>query len=157
MEHLETEVCIVGAGYAGLTAGLRLKQVGRDALVLEARDRVGGRVYTEHLLDGTWLDFGGTWFGPGQDRAYALAEEMGVGTYPTWNEGDKTTCSSPTTASCTATRARSRKWTSSRSLTSDSPSGSWRSCRRKCRCKHTGRPSARGSGTPRRSVPGSTP
>ncbi|MDX6381747.1 MAG: monoamine oxidase, partial [Rubrobacteraceae bacterium] len=88
MEHLETEVCIVGAGYAGLTAALRLKQAGRDALVLEARDRIGGRVYTEHLPDGTWLDFGGTWFGPGQDRAYALAEEMGVGTYPTWNEGD---------------------------------------------------------------------
>jgi monoamine oxidase len=57
-------------------------------VVLEARDRIGGRVYTEHLPDGTWLDFGGTWFGPGQDRAYALAEEMGVGTYPTWYEGD---------------------------------------------------------------------
>jgi monoamine oxidase len=42
-------------------------------VVLEARDRVGGRVRTETLADGTWLDLGGTWFGPGQDFSYALA------------------------------------------------------------------------------------
>jgi monoamine oxidase len=88
MAHFDTEYCIVGAGYAGLTAALRLTQAGRQVLVLEARHRVGGRVHTEYLPDGAHLDFGGTWFGPGQDRAYALAAEMGVGTYPTWDEGD---------------------------------------------------------------------
>jgi monoamine oxidase len=88
MQARETDVVVVGAGYAGLTAALRLTQAGRSVVVLEARDRVGGRVYTETLPDGTWLDFGGTWIGPGQDYAYALAQEMGVGTYPTYNTGE---------------------------------------------------------------------
>lgn len=45
-------------------------------MVLEARNRVGGRTWTEYLPDGTHIDRGGAWFGAGQDRAYALAEEM---------------------------------------------------------------------------------
>lgn len=88
MQTLQTDFVIVGAGFAGLTAALRLTQAGRSVVVLEARDRVGGRVYTETLPDGSWLDFGGTWFGPGQDHAYALAREMGVPTYPTYVAGD---------------------------------------------------------------------
>lgn len=83
----EADFVVVGAGFAGLTAALRLSKHG-SVIVLEARDRVGGRVYTGHLPDGAWLDFGGTWFGPGQEYSYALAEEMGVGTYPTYTKGD---------------------------------------------------------------------
>ena len=56
--------------------------------MLEARDRVGGRVWTEHLDDGTEVDLGDTWIGAGHDRLYALAEELGVGTYPTYDEGE---------------------------------------------------------------------
>ena len=87
-ETLEADVCVVGAGYAGLTAALRVVQAGRSVVVLEARDRVGGRVWTDHLADGTPIDRGGAWLGPGQDRLYALAAEMGVGTYPTFVDGD---------------------------------------------------------------------
>ena len=57
---------------------------GRSVVVLEARRRVGGRVWTDHLADGTPIDRGGAWLGPGQDRLYALAAEMGVATYPTF-------------------------------------------------------------------------
>ena len=85
---LDADVCIVGAGYAGLTAALRLVQAGRSVVVLEARDRVGGRVWTDRLADGTPIDRGGAWLGPGQDRLYALAAELGVGTYPTFVDGD---------------------------------------------------------------------
>ena len=88
MESLRADVCIVGAGYAGLTAAWRLAQAGRSVVVLEARDRVGGRVWTDHLADGTPIDRGGAWLGPGQDRLYALAAEMGIGTYPTFVTGD---------------------------------------------------------------------
>lgn len=75
---MDTDVCIIGAGYAGLTAARRLAQAGMRVVVLEARDRVGGRVWTTHMEDGTALDLGGTWFGPSQDFAYALAKEMNL-------------------------------------------------------------------------------
>jgi monoamine oxidase len=89
-ETLEADFVIVGAGYAGLTAAWRLAHATPPAsvIVLEARSRVGGRVRTDMLSDGTWLDLGGTWFGPGQDYSYNLAREMGVCTYPTYNDGD---------------------------------------------------------------------
>ncbi len=85
---LDTDVCIVGAGYAGLTAALRLVQAGRSVVVLEARERVGGRVWTDPLADGTPIDRGGGWLGVGQDRLAALAAEMGVATYRTFVDGD---------------------------------------------------------------------
>ena len=90
MERIDADVCVVGAGYAGLTAALRLKQAGMSVAVLEARDRVGGRVWTRRDVDsrGTPLDLGGTWFGPGQDAAYGLAKEMAVETFPTHAEGE---------------------------------------------------------------------
>jgi monoamine oxidase len=89
MDHMDTDICVVGAGYAGLTAALRLTQGGRSAVVLEARDRVCGRTWTELLPDGkTWIDRGGAWIGYGQDRIYALAKEMGIATYPSFKDGD---------------------------------------------------------------------
>jgi monoamine oxidase len=83
----DADVCVVGAGIAGLTAALRLRQAGLDVVVLEAADRVGGRLFADRLPDGTAIDRGGAWLGPGQDRAYALAAEFGIGTYPTWCQG----------------------------------------------------------------------
>jgi monoamine oxidase len=84
---MDADVCVVGAGYAGLAAARRVAQAGATVIVLEARDRVAGRVWTRHAPDGTPIDAGGTWLGPGQDAAYKLAAEMGVTTYPTWAEG----------------------------------------------------------------------
>jgi monoamine oxidase len=84
----EVDFCVVGAGFAGLTAALRLKQAGHSVALLEARDRVGGRTFTETRADGTWIDRGGAWIGPGQDRIYALMNEFGVSEYKQHNDGD---------------------------------------------------------------------
>jgi len=86
-EELDVEFVIVGAGFAGLAAAWHLAKAGKRVAVLEARDRVGGRVKTIQR-QGMWLDLGGTWFGPGQKHSYELAAEMGVALYPTYNSGD---------------------------------------------------------------------
>ena len=78
---------MVGAGYAGLTAAHRLRRAGRSVVVLEARDRVGGRIWTQRLPDGTAIDRGGGWLGPRHDAIHGLARELGVGTYKTWTKG----------------------------------------------------------------------
>jgi len=86
-ERLDVDVCVLGAGYAGLTAARRLTQHGQSVVVLEARDRVGGRIWTTPLADGTPVDRGGAWLAPYHDRIYALAAEVGVSSYKTWMNG----------------------------------------------------------------------
>jgi monoamine oxidase len=86
-ERIEADVCVVGAGFAGLTAALRLQQKGQSVVVLEARDRVGGRVWTDQLSDGSPVDRGGAWLAPQHTAAFGLAREFGATTYKTWVKG----------------------------------------------------------------------
>jgi monoamine oxidase len=81
------DAVIVGGGYAGLAAARRLTEEGRSAVVLEARDRVGGRTCTVEEAGAT-VDLGGQWIGPTQDHIYSLAAETGVATFPQWTGGD---------------------------------------------------------------------
>ncbi|HET7508024.1 MAG TPA: flavin monoamine oxidase family protein [Solirubrobacterales bacterium] len=86
-EQLETDVAIVGAGLAGLVAARRLVAAGVQPLVVEARDRVGGRLLNHEIGDGKIVEVGGQWIGPTQDRIAALARDLGVATFPTYDEG----------------------------------------------------------------------
>ena len=81
------DVVVVGAGLAGLVAARDLVAGGAGVMVLEARDRVGGRTLTQLAADGTPIDHGGQWIGPTQDRIAALAASVGVTTFATWNRG----------------------------------------------------------------------
>ncbi|MEV8267336.1 flavin monoamine oxidase family protein [Microbacterium sp. NPDC076911] len=81
------DVVVVGAGIAGLSAARQVIAAGKSVRVLEARDRVGGRTMNGAFADGHWIELGGQWIGPTQDRMYELIEELGLVTIPTWNEG----------------------------------------------------------------------
>ena len=71
------DVVVVGAGFSGLAAARRLAKAGKSVIVLEARDRVGGKVRNEVLDDGDITEAGGTYIGPTQTRMAALAKEWG--------------------------------------------------------------------------------
>jgi monoamine oxidase len=84
----KVDVAVVGAGLAGLAAARRLARAGKEVCVLEARNRVGGRVLNHRVQRGVIAELGGQFVGPTQDRVLALAEAVGVRTFPTYNEGE---------------------------------------------------------------------
>lgn len=84
--RVDADVCVVGAGFAGLCAARRLSEDGQGVVVLEARDRVGGRTWTEQH-DGVAIDRGGAWLNPHHDAVFALARGLGVATYKTYVSG----------------------------------------------------------------------
>ena len=88
MEPLRTDYVVVGAGFAGLAATNRLQERGKSVALIEARDRVGGRVWNRTADDGTVVSVGGTWLGKQQNRMFALCRELGLDVYPQYDEGD---------------------------------------------------------------------
>ena len=88
MSLRDADVVVVGAGLAGLTAALDVHHAGRDVVVLEARDRVGGRTLNAEIGGGEVVEMGGEWIGPSQHHIAALARELAVETFPTYYEGE---------------------------------------------------------------------
>jgi monoamine oxidase len=84
----QADVVVVGAGLAGLIAARDLLAANVSVLVLEARNRVGGRLLNHTLKNGAVVELGGQWVGPTQDRVLALAEELGLRLFPTYAEGE---------------------------------------------------------------------
>lgn len=78
----DSTVAVVGAGLSGLTAARELHRRGIDVVVLEAADRVGGRVLGETSALGSRFDLGGQWIGHDHHRVIGLAGELGVTMYP---------------------------------------------------------------------------
>jgi monoamine oxidase len=71
------DVAIVGAGFAGLCAARALRARGRRVIVVDARDRIGGRCKAGRIA-GQTVDLGAQWVGAGHDRLKALLGEYGI-------------------------------------------------------------------------------
>jgi monoamine oxidase len=84
---ISVDVAVVGAGLAGLSAASEVMKAGRTVHVLEADNRVGGRILSDRSKGGVSIDWGAHFVGPQQTRILALANELGVPTYPTFNTG----------------------------------------------------------------------
>jgi putrescine oxidase len=84
---IEADVAVVGAGAAGLAAAARLVAEGREVVVLEARDRVGGRLWNTEI-GGEANELGGEWVAPYHARLHELLPELGIELFPAYREGD---------------------------------------------------------------------
>ena len=84
------DVCIVGAGLAGLTAARELRNAGKRVIVLEARKRVGGRCLSRSLGPGASdvANLGATFVGPTQHRILKLMSDLGIAKFPTYSTGN---------------------------------------------------------------------
>ena len=89
MSTREADVIIVGAGLSGLISARSVRRAGLRPLILEAADRVGGRILTE-IADGVPFDLGAQWIGDTHQRMFQLAAELGVETFRQYDEGETT-------------------------------------------------------------------
>ncbi len=84
----EADVIIVGAGLSGMIAARKVLEAGLTPLILEADERVGGRILTQEAIPGVPVELGAQWIGDTHERMFRLAAELGVETYPQYDEGE---------------------------------------------------------------------
>ncbi|MGO9451376.1 MAG: flavin monoamine oxidase family protein [Candidatus Binataceae bacterium] len=90
----EADIIVIGGGFSGLSAAQAIVAGGKSVLVLEAQDRVGGRIWTEPVTGypNAWIDMGGQWVGyngsgAGQTYVEAVINQLGLSVFPTWGTG----------------------------------------------------------------------
>lgn len=81
------DVVVIGAGLSGLVAAREIARAGHSVAVVEARDRVGGRMLDRSIAGGEVVDLGAEFIGPTQNHIRALVDELGIATFPSYNAG----------------------------------------------------------------------
>ena len=84
----EADVIVVGAGLSGMIAARKVLEAGLTPLILEADERVGGRILTQEAIPGVPVELGAQWIGDTHQRMFRLAAELGVETYPQYDKGE---------------------------------------------------------------------
>jgi putrescine oxidase len=87
MTTIHSDVVIIGAGVTGLVAATALREAGLRVTVVEARDRVGGRLWTDRI-DGQLYELGGQWVSPDQTALLETLEQLDLDTYARYREGE---------------------------------------------------------------------
>jgi len=83
----KAEIIIIGAGLTGLTTAYLLKQQGISSILLEADNRIGGRIKTLIGTTGVTMEMGATWFGLKHTSLVALLKELAIDYFPQYTEG----------------------------------------------------------------------
>jgi monoamine oxidase len=84
----KVDVVVIGAGLSGLTAARDLLAAKKSVVVLEGRNRVGGKVYNYPLKNGGVTEVGAEFVGPTQDKVLQMIKDLGLETFETYNQGD---------------------------------------------------------------------
>ncbi|WP_420860047.1 flavin monoamine oxidase family protein [Marivivens marinus] len=84
---MQTDTLIIGGGLSGLALADHLAGAGAEFLLVEAQDRLGGRILTRAVGDGRF-DLGPAWFWPGQPRMAALARRFNIAVFDQYSSGD---------------------------------------------------------------------
>jgi monoamine oxidase len=87
MNEQQTDILIIGAGFAGIAAAKKLHDLKHNFLVVEARERIGGRTLTETFEGDITLDLGAKWIGPTQHLVWEWVHQTNAATYETYNTG----------------------------------------------------------------------
>lgn len=91
------DVIVIGGGLAGLASALRIKLAGASVVLLEARNRVGGRLHSQRIESGHTIDLGAQFIGDSQPRISALVDEVGLTRVSPHNAGKSAFLMSPST------------------------------------------------------------
>ncbi len=81
MKTIKTDIIIIGAGLTGLTLAYYLQQHNVDVVIVEARERLGGRIYTKLNPENSPIELGATWISPQHTHLLALLKELGLNTF----------------------------------------------------------------------------
>ena len=85
---IDADVVVVGGGLAGLATARAVRAEGFDPVVLEARNRLGGKTESTETEYDDYVEYGGQWVGADQDRVRALLDEFDIETRPQYYGGD---------------------------------------------------------------------
>lgn len=88
MDHSQSDYLILGAGLSGLYAAFRLGQKGFNVKVLEARDRIGGRIHTVNSWNNIPVEMGATWFGEQHKNLISLLHELKISSFEQHMDGN---------------------------------------------------------------------